>query len=226
MGVNINIPYVAADMDFTAVSGGLTAGLSDSERAFADITLTPLMGWTSGKLNTTLAMQFFLPTGAYQVATVNAAARTADVLNGGKNRFGFDPTLSMTWFDPATGWEVTGALGVTFTAENDATQYQTAPEAHFEGTVMRHLPNKLALGLTGYAYQQIGDDSGPGADTFKAQFGFNSLQARVFGLGPIVTWSTEIGNAPLSFKAKYIKEFGAKRRFESDKFWFTAGFVF
>ena len=91
---------------------------------------------------------------------------------------------------------------------------------------MRHLPSKLALGLTGYAYQQIGDDSGAGAESTKALLGAESLQARVFGLGPILTWSTKVGETPVSIKAKYISEFGARRRFESDKFWMTVGFVF
>lgn len=214
VGINVNVPYVSASMDFTGVIGsGLAGTLSDSEAALADITVTPIFGWSSGKLNTSLALQFFLPTGQYQTAKVNIPARSVDVLNTGKNRFAFDPTLSMTWFDPSTGWELSGAIGVTFSAKNDTTDYQTAPEAHLEATAMRHLPNKLAVGLTGYAYQQIGDDSGTGADSFKAQIGAQSLQARVFGLGPILSWSTEIGGRPLNLKAKYISEFGAKRRF-------------
>ena len=227
LGVNVNIPWVSANMDFTGVAGsGLTGSLSDTEKAFSDITVTPLFNWSKNKLHTTLALQFFLPTGRYNLATVNVPARSVNVLNAGKNRFAFDPTLSMTWFDPATGWEISGAFGVTFSAENKDTQYQTAPEAHFEGTVMRHLPNKLSLGLTGYAYHQIGDDSGAGAANFKAQVGASSLQARVFGLGPVLSWSTQIGNAPVSVKMKYISEFGAHRRFESDKFWMTVGLVF
>ncbi|CUH43412.1 Protein involved in meta-pathway of phenol degradation [Ruegeria atlantica] len=173
-----------------------------------------------------MALQFFLPTGHYQTTQINVANRSIDALNAGKNRFAFDPTLSMTWFDPTTGWEYSGSFGVTFSAENDATDYQTAPEAHFEGTVMRHLPNKLALGVTGYAYHQIGDDSGSGADGIKQLLGADSLEASVYGLGPIVTWSTQVGQTPISIKAKYIKEFGAKRRFESDKVWMTVGLVF
>ncbi|MEE4189500.1 MAG: transporter [Roseobacter sp.] len=227
-GLNVNLPYVSADMDFQgAVTGTRLSGdLTDTERAFGDLTVTPLFNWTQNKLHTTLALQFFLPTGSYAAASLDPADRSVDVLNAGKNRFAFDPTLSMTWFDPATGWEVSGALGVTISARNDTTDYQTAPEAHFEGTVMRHLPNKLGLGLTGYAYHQIGDDSGSGADNFRAQTGADSLEAWVFGLGPIASWSTQIGAVPVSLKAKYISEFEAKRRFESDKFWFTVGLVF
>ncbi len=228
VGININIPYVSADGQYAGVIGqNISGSISDEgENAFGDITFTPLLNWSSGKVNTMLALQFFLPTGDYRTAQVNVANRTVDLLNAGKNRFAFDPTVSMTWFDPQSGWEVTGALGVTISARNDATDYQTAPEMHFEGTVMRHLPNKTAWGLTGYAYQQLADDSGSGADVVKAATGADSLQARVFGLGPIVSWSTTVGSTPVSLKAKYITEFGAKRRFESDKFWLTLGLVF
>jgi hypothetical protein len=91
---------------------------------------------------------------------------------------------------------------------------------------MRHLPTKFALGFTGYAYQQLGDDSGTGADAIRQLTGATSLEARVFGLGPIVSWSGSVGEVPVSIKAKYMSEFGAKRRFESDKLWLTLGLVF
>lgn len=228
LGLNINVPYVSADGTYNEVLGtGFSGRIEDTgENAFGDITLTPLMNWSRGKLNTMLALQFFLPTGSYSTAQVDVPGRTISALNAGKNRFAFDPTISMTWFDPATGWEYTGALGVTFSEKNDATDYQTAPEMHLEATVMRHLPNKLALGVTGYAYQQLGEDSGAGAESIRQLTGSESLKARVYGAGPIVSWSTAIGKTPVTFKAKYISEFGAKRRFESDKLWITLGLVF
>lgn len=228
LGLNINLPYVSADGTY---SGELTSGFSatledEGENNFGDLTVTPLFNWSKDKLHTTLALQFFLPTGHYRTTQVNGATRSVDALNASKNRFAFDPTVAMTWFDPATGWEVSGALGVTISTENSATDYQTAPEAHFEGTVMRHFPNKVGFGVTGYAYQQLGDDSGAGADALRVTLGADSLQARVFGIGPIVTWNTTVGVVPVALKAKYTSEFGAKRRFESDKLWLTLGVVF
>ena len=137
MGLNINIPYVSADGTYSGALGrGLSGNISDTgEDAFGDIVVSPLLNWKSGKLNTMLALQFFLPTGDYNTASANPANRTISALNAGKNRFAFDPTVAMTWFDPASGWEYTGALGVTISAKNDETDYQTAPELHFEGTV-------------------------------------------------------------------------------------------
>lgn len=227
VALNINIPYVSATMDFSGALGSGRAGsLSDETKALADIVVSPMLGWTHGKLSTTAALMMFLPTGSYEVANVNVRERSIHALNTGKNRFAVDPTMAMTWYDSDAGWEVSGALGVTFSEKNRDTDYQTAPEAHFEGAVMKHLPNNLAFGLTGYAYQQLADDSGSGADNFETLTGAQSLKARVFGLGPSVSWATQIGETPVSMRASYIKEFDAQRRFESDKFWLTLGVVF
>jgi hypothetical protein len=50
----------------------------------------------------------------------------------------------------------------------EATDYQTAPEFQVEAAAMQHLPSGLALGLSGYAYQQLGNDSGSGAEAIQA----------------------------------------------------------
>lgn len=227
VGLNLNIPYVWSHMDLDGeIASGLAGGLSDQQVSLSDVTVAPIFGWSRGNLHQSLALQFFLPTGAYETASIDVQGRSIDVLSTGKNRFAFDPTWSVTWLDPTVGLEFSGAFGVTFSAENEATAYQTAPEAHFEGTVMQHFANKMAVGLTGYAYKQLEDDSGEGADNMRNVTGARSLQAEVYGLGPIWTWSTQIGKAPVSIKAKYIVESGARRRFESDKAWVTVGFAF
>lgn len=122
-----------------------------------------------------------------------------------------------------TGYYKDASVDVATRTVNAAIGYQTAHEFELEATAMQHLPSGLALGLTGYAYRQLGDDSGEGADAMRRVTGAESLQARVFGIGPIVTWNTKVGNMPLSLKAKYVPEFDAKRRFESDVFWGTLG---
>lgn len=227
LAFNLNIPLASGTLDATGVVGsGLSGNLSDSQLGIGDIVVSPILGWQSGNTHTNFTLQIFLPVGNYNVADVSASPPTFDVLNIGKNRFAVDPTISRSFFNPETGFEISGALGVTISSRNNATDYQTAPEAHFEGTVAQHFANGWLLGATGYAYQQIGDDSGAGADSLRAAIGADSLQARVYGLGPIISYSTKIGGRSVSFKAKYIKEFGAKRRFEGEKLWLTLGIVF
>lgn len=227
LAFNVNVPVAKGKLRASGeMNSGLSGNLQDTQVGMGDITFTPIIGWHDGNSHTSLAFQFFLPFGNYNTADVDVATRAFDVLNIGKNRFAFDPTVSRTYLNPETGFELTGALGVTFSAKNKATNYQTAPEMHFEGTVAQHLKGGWVAGFTGYAYQQIGDDSGAGARSIKSAFGAKSLRAQVYGVGPIVSYSTKLGDQAVSFKLKYIKEFGGKRRFEGQKLWFTAGVVF
>lgn len=224
--INVSLPVVTASMTAQGVVGGFTGSFTDEISGFGDLSITSILGWHNGNLHTSASLTFYLPTGKYAPATVDVAAKSASVLNLGKNRFAIDPTFSLTYLDPNNGMEYSGAVGVTISAENSTTSYQTAPEFHFEGAVLKHVANGWAFGATGYAYQQFSEDSGAGAESIKASLGLSSLKAQAFGLGPVVTYSTKIGDQPVNFKAKYIKEFDVERAFEVDKFWFTLGFVF
>ena len=84
----------------------------------------------------------------------------------------------------------------------------------------------LAFGVTAYAYQQIGDDSGSGADLLRRFVKKDSLTARVYGAGPIINYATKMGDVPVTLEAKYITEFGARNRLESDSFWLSVGASF
>jgi hypothetical protein len=147
------------------------------------------------------------------------------VLSIGKNRLGVTPVIAFTRLPP-TGLELSGALGLSFSARNSATDYQTAPELHFEGAIAQHFSRQFRAGLAGYAYGQLGEDSGRGADLLRAVLGTQSLKARVFGIGPVVGYSTRIGGSSLTLKAKYTTEFGARRRLEGDAFQFTMALGF
>jgi hypothetical protein len=227
MGISVILPYASANMDFNGVLGGIIAGqLSDSQTGFGDLTVIPMIGWDRGNYHFNLAGTMFLPTGQYSTAAISRAPLTVDVLSISKNKFAFDPTFSVTYLNRQTGFELSGSLGLTISAINKATHYQTAPELHFEGAIAQHLANGITVGLTGYAYQQLKDDSGAGAESFKAVTRSKSLQARVFGVGPVLAWNTKVGDTGISMKLKYVYEFGARRRFESQGFFGNIGFAF
>lgn len=216
VGVNVALPIVSVKGDFDLVSPIVGFGLSDSEFGLSDLVVTPMWGYDSGNLHVNVSASLFLPTGKYDNATATLVPLDIDVLSIGKNRFAVDPTVSITYLNPANGIELTGALGVTFSAKNQATDYQTAPELHFEAALAQHLPNGFTLAATGYVYQQLGNDSGSGAENLQATLGADSLEARVFGVGPMIAYSTKVGDTGVSMKLKYVHEFGAKRRVESD----------
>lgn len=227
--INVNIPFIfSADLDYTAVTPPLAGSkINDTASGLGDITITPMVGWTKGKLHYSAAFSIFAPTGSYDTAVVNIADRTIDALNTSKNIWSFQPVFSMTHFDPATGLEFSGAISMLFSTRNSATDYQNAPTLTVEGTAMQHTKSGWAFGLSGYIYDQIGNDSGTGARNTQVALGASSLSARVYGLGPIITYSgASIFGQKVDLKAKYYKEFKAKRRFESDTMWFTASLKF
>ena len=225
--VTFTLPVVSGTLDFASeLESGLSGGLSDDRTGLGDLTMTPMLGWSRDDTHWQIGASIFAPTGYYETASVDVPDREVRALSFGKNRWAFMPTAAFTWLDPDTGREFSATGSVTFSLENDATDYQTAPEAQMELAALQHLPSGLALGLQGYAYQQLGDDSGAGADAIRDITGAESLQARVFGIGPIVTWNTRIGATPLSLKLKYTNEFDSKRRFESDILWATLGLTF
>jgi hypothetical protein len=221
--LNLNLPFATADIDFTGPLGG---GLGDSESGLGDIAISPLIGWHSDKLHWNVFATLFAPVGKYDAASVDLATRDIDALSIGKNVWSVQPGFAVTWIDPERGLELSAAASVLFSEYNSATDYQSAPQIVVEGAVMQHLPSGLALGLTGYAFGQTGDDSGSGAEAIKTVLGVDSLQSEVYGIGPLVTYRGKIFGRDASFKAEYTHEFGAKRRFESDVVWLSATLAF
>jgi hypothetical protein len=223
--IAFTLPAVSGEVGFTATFPRFSAGFTDENTAFGDLSVTPMLGWSEGKSHWLVAATVFLPTGQYELGSVSAATGV-QVLNFGRNRLAVDPVVGYSYIDLEKGREYSIAGGVTFSSRNDATDYQSAPEAHVEATVMQYLPSKFGFGLTGYAYKQLGEDSGSGADKLRVTAGTDSLQAEVYSIAPLVSYATEVGDTTVSFKAKYVHEFGAKRMFENNSLWLSATFSF
>jgi hypothetical protein len=216
--INLTIPYVNPQLTWTAVTPPLAgAAIDDQTSGFGDISVTALVGWHRDKFHYSTGLTVYAPTGEYDTATVDLRDRSVDALSNGKNVWTFQPFVAATWLDIETGFEASGAMSLLFSTENSATNYQTAPAIQLEGAVVQRIRSGWGFGLTGYFYQQLDDDSGSGAHLTRAALDADSLQARVAGAGPIVTYSGgQLFGADVSLKMKYVAEFGAKRRFESD----------
>ncbi len=215
--ITITQPVVTGTLSFDSVVLGAQRRVEDNQTGLGDTTVTFGLGWDKGANHFAFATSFFLPLGYFQPAAIDVPGRQLTALSFGKNRLGVTPVISYTHM-PKSGFELSGAAGISFSARNQATDYQTAPEFHFEGAALQHFGPRFALGAAGYAYQQLGEDSGSGAEQLKAATGAQSLKARVFGIGPVATYATKIGGTSLSLKAKYTHEFEARRRFSGDSF--------
>lgn len=222
--ININIPYVSdATLSFIGELPPIEgAAVRDSTSGIGDIVITSFVGWHKDKLHYNAGVSVFAPTGDYEVAKVSLAPYNVDAVNTGKNVWSVQPEFSMTYLNTDNGRELSGAATLLFSEKNSATDYATAPALTVESAFMQHLPNGWAIGATAYWYEQLGDDSGTGAVKTRAALLTSSLRASAFGAGPLVTYNGELFGQTVSFRAKYISEFGAKRRFENDTFWLNA----
>lgn len=229
LAFNINVPFVLdASLSFIGETPPIVGvPIEDTASGIGDTTLTSLVGWHQGNLHYSAALSIFAPTGSYSTASIDVPGRTINALNTGKNIWSLQPVLAATYFDPSRGLEFSGAASLLFSTRNSATDYQNAPALNLEAAVVQHTKSGWAFGLAGYAYTQIGDDSGSGADATRAFLGVDSLRAQVFGVGPVISYSgATIFGKDATFKLKYFTEFGAKNRFESDTLWFNVAFSF
>lgn len=220
--LSVSFPFPDTTLSYTAVTPPLDGqAVRDEVFGLGDIGVTGLLGWNDGPWNYLVGLTVFAPTGRYNTASVNIPDRSIDALSTGKNVWSFQPVVAATWFNPATGFEVSGAASLLIGTKNNATDYQTAPAFQFEAAVVQRFQSGWGVGLAGYTYHQLGDDSGQGAVVTRNVLGAPSLRAQVSGIGPIITYSGgQIFGGAVSVKAKVTREFYGKRRLESDIFSF------
>ena len=72
---------------------------------------------------------------------------------------------------------------------------------------MQHFSEQFSAGINGYYYNQITDDSGTAPSPFKGE---------VWAIGPAINWNFQVGQVPVSLKAKYFHEFDAVNRLEGE----------
>lgn len=225
---NLNVPIPNVSLSYTAVTPPFAgAQVNDTSSGIGDLSLTGLLGWSSGNLHYSAGLTLYVPTGDYDVATISVPTRSIEAVSVGKNVWSLQPTFAATWLNPETGFEVSGAASFLFSTKNNDTDYQTAPAFQFESAIVQRTKSGWGFGLTAYAYQQLSDDSGTGADLTRAFLAVDSLEARVYGVGPLLVYEgAKLFGSDVSLKAKYVSEFGAKRRLESDVFTFSLSLVF
>ena len=114
----------------------------------------------------------------------------------------------------ATGHEFSGVGGFTYNFKNPDTGVQSGVDFHFDWGASQFLSKQLFLGLVGYAYQQISNDTGP----IPIQNGFIS---RVFGVGPQIGYLFPVGNMQGYLNLKGYGEFDAANRPSGWNAWLT-----
>lgn len=218
-GYGILVPIgsqdISVDLDALAtltLANGTTVQIArhfsfdDDTFAFGDPVLMSLLGWHSGNWHWNVTGFLNVPIGSYD---------KNDIANMGFNRWGFDSTFSATWLDPQRGLEVSGAVGATFNGENSDTNYETGTELHAEYAVMKILSKAFSIGVAGYNYNQVTDDSGRGAT-------LGSFKGQTNAIGPNINYNFQFGNTPVSTTFRWFHEYDVKNRLKGDAFYINA----
>lgn len=196
----VTVPFLHADLSGTLALAGVGATTRSVDRsAVGDLGIIPFsLFWTlSNNFHLNLYEAIILPTGPYT---------TSRVLNLGRNYFSFDTVLAATWLDPAMGFEISVVQGIMINTENSDTNYRTGTEYHMDWMLNQFFSPTFALGVHGYAYQQLTGDSGSGAI-------LGDFKGEAFGVGPAFMWVPIIGGTPVKVVGKFMHEFGVRRRF-------------
>ena len=211
--VSLLVPFgrnrVDADATFTGALGpiGFTTGIgrSDSASGFGDPSPQFALRWNSGVHNWMTYVAGNIPVGSYD------ANRLANL---GIGHGAIDWGGGYTYFNPATGHELSAVGGFTYNFQNPDTDYRSGIDFHLDMAASQFLSKQFAIGIVGYAYQQMTADSGSGNRV-------GAFRSRVFGVGPQLSYIFPVGDAQGVLNLKGYKEFAAEHRPEGWNVWLT-----
>ena len=190
---------------FGSVPFGRAANLSDTAQGFGDLYPQASLRWNSGVNNFMTYLTGDIPVGTYDSQSLS---------NIGLGHGAIDAGGGYTYFDPKAGHEFSGVLGFTYNFLNPSTQYQSGVDMHFDWGASQFLTKQLQLGVVGYAYKELGCDSGAGDR-------IGCFQSQVFGAGPQAGYIIPIGEVQAYINLKGYKEFGAEHRPSGWNVWAT-----
>ncbi|MEJ5022734.1 transporter [Ochrobactrum vermis] len=204
LGLGASLPFGWKKTEADVVLNGprfgeMSTGVRDTVFTIGDPIVSGFLGWKTGNFHYQVGTMVNVPVGDYQ---------DGEISNIAFHHWGADVFAAGTWLDPAIGLDISGVVGVTFNAENPATDYKTGNEFHFEWAAVQHFSKTFDAGLVGYYYQQLSGDSGDGAA--------GPFKGRVAAIGATIGWNFELSELPLSTRVKYFHEFAAENRAEGD----------
>jgi len=204
LGLSASLPFgwkeTSADLTLSGPRGGTASGsVTDPVFTIGDPVLGGMLGWENGNLHWETGLLVNVPIGDYQ---------KGEISNIAFHHWGADVSAAATWLDPTIGLDLSGVVGMTFNAENPATDYRTGNEFHFEWAAVQHFNQQFDAGLVGYYYKQVTGDSGAGARS--------DFKGEVAAIGATIGWNFKAGELPISTRIKYFHEFADTNRARGD----------
>jgi len=193
----------------TAAAGPIVATrtgmIGDSLVSYGDLVPSASLRWNHGVNNYMAYITGDVPVGNYDPMRL---------ANLGLGHWTVDAGAGYTYLNPATGNEFSGVGGFTYNFKNPDTQYRSGVDFHFDWGASHFLSKELFVGLVGYAFQQVTDDSGQNPV-------LGGFRSRVLGVGPQVGYIFPVGEMKGFLGLKAYGEFDAANRPSGWNTWLT-----
>lgn len=197
----VNIPYANIDAHFDVQTPHGLVHKSGEATGLADVAFAPaLLGWHMGNLHQVAGLEFFLPTGSYDVHRL---------VNPGRHYYAIEPTWGVTWF-PTPAVELSTRVLYMFNTTNNATNYRSGQELILDYNAALRLGHGWQIGTNGYFYRQTTNDVQNGSAV-----NGNGNRGQVLGVGPFIGYS----RSGFAVQLKYQRETLVRNRPEGNRFW-------
>ena len=203
----------------TPPASGLQHAMSDSVSGGSDLYPIATLSWSKDNDNWMAYVTGDIPTGAYNPQRLS---------NIGIGHAAIDAGGGYTYLNQKSGLEFTAVVGVTYNWENTHTHYRNGVDAHLDWAVSQFLSESWELGVVGYVYYQLTNDTYPTDGTLgelrlQALGGFKS---RVASAGPELGYVFKMGKQTGYVNLRGYWEFWAQNRLEGYALFATVNLPF
>jgi hypothetical protein len=182
-----------------------TGMLEDALTSYGDVVPTATLRWNRGVNNFMTYVTGDIPVGDYNPMRL---------ANLGIGHGAIDSGGAYTYLNPATGNEFSATAGFTYNFKNPDTQYRSGIDFHFDWGASHFLSKQLFVGIAGYAYQQVTDDSGQNPI-------LGGFRSRVLGVGPQIGYLFPVGGMQGFLGLRGYGDFDAANRAPGWSTWLT-----
>jgi hypothetical protein len=199
---NVNGTLTASLPPFSVMR---TDNIGDTVTGFGDLYPQASLKWNFGVNNFMTYITGDIPVGNYS---------STSLANLGLGHGAIDAGAGYTYFNPATGHELSVVTGLTYNFTNPTTNYQSGVDWHLDWGASQFLSKQVLVGLVGYAYQQLTADSGQAPI-------LGAFESRVLGVGPQIGYIFPVGNMQGYLNLKAYGEFASENRPAGWNAWLT-----
>lgn len=186
-------------------------GVSDRSQTISggpDLNPFASLSWAKGTNNLMTYLSLNVPVGSYNPDRI---------ANLGIGHAAIDWGTAYTYLDADSGWEFSALAGVTYNWENPYTDYQNGIDSHLDWGASRWVNKNWELGVAGYVYYQLTDDSGAGDEV-------GGNRSRIAAIGPAIGYQQQWKTASLYVSLRGYQEFWAANRPEGQSVFLEASY--